>query len=80
MQDVAELLLKTLVGKPEAVSVSVSREQDGVRLLAHVDPADVARVIGRQGRTINAIRTVIRAAGIKEDLPVYFDLDEDERA
>lgn len=70
----AEILLEPLVDNPEAITVQRTDDPDAVRLGATVEPGDVGKVIGRQGRTINAIRQVLRAGSAKLDRPVYFDL------
>lgn len=71
---VAEIILKGIASYPDAVSIQRSDDPDAIRLSVQVDPEDVGKVIGRQGRTINAIRTVLRAAGAKERESIYFDL------
>lgn len=71
---VAETILKAVVSHPEALVINRSDDEDAIRLSVQVDPEDVGKVIGKQGRTINAIRTVLRAAGTKEREPIYLDL------
>jgi len=71
---VAEAILKGIATFPEAVQIKRSDDPDAIRLAVMLDPEDVGKVIGRQGRTINAIRTVLRAAGAKQREPIYFDL------
>ena len=74
MQAVAETILKALVSHPEALVITRSDEGDRTRILVQVDPSDVGKVIGKQGRTIQAIRTVLKAAAAKRQEQVTLDL------
>lgn len=74
MQAVAEVILSALVSNRDALVVTSSLEEDRVRITAQVDPSEVGKVIGKQGRTINAIRTVLRAAAALNQEQVTFDL------
>ncbi|MGZ5431652.1 MAG: KH domain-containing protein [Thermoanaerobaculia bacterium] len=65
MRELIEFLAKSLVDNPDEVSVhSHDRDQQTVFEL-EVAPADLGKVIGRQGRTARAMRTVLNAAGQK---------------
>lgn len=57
-----ELLVRSLVDRPEAVSVTAVEGEQSVVLEIRVDPDDVGKVIGRQGRIIHALRVVTKAA------------------
>lgn len=65
MKELLEEIAKALVDKPDEVEVTeVSGEQTTV-LELRVAPDDLGKVIGRQGRTARAIRTILGAAGMK---------------
>jgi predicted RNA-binding protein YlqC (UPF0109 family) len=75
MQDLLEYLTKALVDSPEDVSIESFEEDDGTLVLElHVAPDDVGKVIGRSGRTVNALRTVIRASAVKHGRRVLVDV------
>jgi uncharacterized protein len=75
MQDLLEYLTKALVDSPSAVSVESFEEDDGTLVLeVHVAPDDIGKVIGRSGRTVNALRTVIRASAVKQGRRVLVDV------
>ncbi|HEY8450165.1 MAG TPA: KH domain-containing protein [Bacillota bacterium] len=65
MRELVEYLTRSLVDRPEAVQVREVNGERSVILEIRVDPADVGKVIGKQGRIVRAIRTVARAAGAK---------------
>ncbi len=65
LQKVLTLLARSLVDEPDAVEVTGAEDGSRVDLKLRVAPGDVGRVIGRQGRTIKAIRTVVKAASVK---------------
>jgi len=68
-----EALARDLVDRPEAVAVR-SFEDDGVLVFElTVDPSELGRVIGRQGRTAQALRTLLEAAGARHGQ--YYDLE-----
>jgi len=68
-----EALARDLVDRPEAVAVS-SFEDDGVLVFElTVDPSELGRVIGRQGRPAQALRTLLEAAGARHGQ--YYDLE-----
>jgi predicted RNA-binding protein YlqC (UPF0109 family) len=56
-------LVTSLVDTPEAVAIETSETEESLTFEITLDPADVGKVIGRQGRIIKAIRTLARAAG-----------------
>lgn len=65
MKDLIEQMAKSLVDKPEAVEVA---EVDGERTTVYelrVDTSDLGKVIGKQGNTARAMRTILSAAGTK---------------
>jgi uncharacterized protein len=67
---VAELLewvARRLVDDPEAVRVETEEREDAVVFRLHVAPADVGKVIGRQGRMARALRSIVRAGGARAD-------------
>jgi uncharacterized protein len=75
MEDLLEYLTKALVDSPQDVSVESFEEDDGTLVLElHVAPDDVGKVIGRSGRTVNALRTVIRASAVKHGRRVLVDV------
>ncbi|NTU70359.1 MAG: KH domain-containing protein [Coriobacteriia bacterium] len=62
-EELVRYLVTSLVESPDAVSIAATEEEDSVTFEITLDPADVGKVIGRQGRIIKAIRTLARAAG-----------------
>ena len=65
MRDLVELVARALVDQPEQVSVSQIEAEQGTIIELSVAPDDVGKVIGRQGRTVKALRTLLGAAGMK---------------
>lgn len=78
MQAFLEYVVKGLVQKPEAVTVTpVDREGVTVYEL-RLDPQDVGKIIGRQGMTINAIRSLLLAGSAKKGLRCSVEIVEDK--
>jgi uncharacterized protein len=74
-RDLLEYLAKALVEKPDKVRVEEFEEDNGSLVLElAVDEDDYGHVIGRGGRTASAIRTVIKAAGARQDRRVLIDI------
>lgn len=74
MRDLVEFLVRALVEDPEAVEVEEFEEDGDLVLEVTVADDDLGRVIGRGGRIANAIRTVARAAGAREDRRIIVDI------
>ena len=60
-----ELIAKALVDKPEEVSVKAVEGEQVLVLELSVDPSDLGKVIGKKGRTVKSIRSLLGAAGMK---------------
>ena len=76
-RELLEALAKALVAKPERVSVDEFAEEDGTVVLElAVADEDYGKVIGRGGRTANALRTVVKAAAVRERKRVLVDIVE----
>jgi predicted RNA-binding protein YlqC (UPF0109 family) len=67
MRDLVEFLVRALVAEPDAVEVTELEEDDATVLEVRVADDDLGRVIGRDGRVANAIRTIAKAAATAED-------------
>jgi predicted RNA-binding protein YlqC (UPF0109 family) len=65
LQNLVLTLARSLVDDPESVEVSGTETDSRVDLELRVAPDDMGKIIGRQGRTIRAIRTVAKAASVK---------------
>ncbi len=65
MRELIEVVAKALVDFPEQVQVNVVEGQQTTVLELRVAPADLGKVIGKQGRTARAVRTILGAAGMK---------------
>ena len=75
MEDLLEYLARSVVDKPEQVTVEGFDEEDGTIVLElHVADDDAGKVIGRGGRTVAALRTVMKAAGTRDGHRVLVDV------
>lgn len=75
MEDLLEYLARALVDHPEQVKVEGFEEDDGTIVLElSVAEEDAGQVIGRGGRTVNALRSVMRAASVREGGRVLVDV------
>ena len=75
MRELLEYLARLLVVAPDEVVVEQFEEEDGTLVLElAVGPEDYGRIIGRGGRTANALRTVMKAAAVKEHRRVLVDI------
>jgi uncharacterized protein len=72
-EDVLEYVVRALVDDPDAVEVEVEDGRRGLSMRVSVAPGDMGRVIGRRGRNANAIRTLVRAAAVKDGVEVDVD-------
>ncbi|MGC8861955.1 MAG: KH domain-containing protein [Armatimonadota bacterium] len=71
MRSLIEILVRALVDDPESVVVNEVDEGGTLVYEVTVAPDDVGKVIGKQGRVANALRTVAKAAALKEHRNVY---------
>ena len=74
MKELVEVIAKALVDTPEEVVVSESLKGDDTLIELKVAPADMGKVIGKQGRIAKAIRSVVKAAASKEDKKVIVEI------
>jgi uncharacterized protein len=75
VKDLLEYLVRALVDEPDRVTVEQFEEDDGTVVLElAVADDDYGKVIGRGGRTANALRTVVKAAAVKENRRVLVDI------
>ena len=65
LEELMLILARSLVSEPHRVEVSATETDSRVDLELRVAPDDIGKIIGRQGRTIRAIRTVAKAASVK---------------
>jgi predicted RNA-binding protein YlqC (UPF0109 family) len=65
ISDLVAAIACELVDKPEEVSVSSTSDEAGTLLQLRVDPSDVGKVIGKQGRTARSLRTILGAISVK---------------
>ena len=77
MKEAVEKIVKALVGEPDNVDVAESGERGNVRIQVRVGENDMGRLIGREGRTIKAIRCILFYAGQKQGKRFQLDLVED---
>jgi predicted RNA-binding protein YlqC (UPF0109 family) len=75
-KELVEYLVNALVEHPEQVSVEVNEEPAGMTLHLHVAPGDLGRVIGKQGRTARAIRTLLHAMAARVQRRVTLQIVE----
>ena len=73
---VLDHLVSSLVDDPDAVQILAIQQRDRVRLEVRVGPDDMGRVIGKRGRVANAIRTVVRAAAVRDDVDVDIEFED----
>lgn len=78
MKEFLEYVAKSLVDKPDAVQVEVEEEDDEVSMVLTVDQEDMGRVIGRDGRIANAIRSLLRVMGTRDGRHVELEIVTDE--
>ena len=75
--DLVAYLVRLLVDEPEAVRVEELDGEDGtLRLRLHVAEGDRGKVIGRGGRMVQALRTLVRSAGARDDRRVLLEIAE----
>lgn len=71
-----EYIVKSLVDNQDAVKVERTVDEMGVLLALKLDPADMGKIIGRAGTTAKAIRTILRAVGMKNHARINLKIEE----
>lgn len=77
-QELLEYVVKTLVDHPEDVQVERKVDEMGVLLTLKVNAQDMGQIVGRQGSTARAIRTLVRILGLKAHARVNLKIEEPE--
>jgi predicted RNA-binding protein YlqC (UPF0109 family) len=75
VKELLEYLARSLVDNPDGVRVEVEEDDDEVALILTVDEADMGRVIGRDGRIANAIRSLLRVMATRDGRHVELEIE-----
>jgi len=76
VKELVGILAKALVDHSDQVLVVQSETDKSVHLQLKVAPEDMGKVIGKQGKIANAIRTLVKAAAVKDGRRVHMDIDQ----
>jgi len=79
MRELVEYIVKSLVDKPEAVSVNETQGETVTIIEIRTAPEDSGKVIGREGRIANAIRTIVKAASAKQNKKISVEILTEEK-
>ena len=74
MKELIEYIAKSIVNKPEAVVVTEEQSSERLILKLQVDPEDTGRVIGKQGRVAQAMRTLLRVMAVREGIRANLEI------
>ena len=74
MKELVEVIAKSLVDDPDAVVVTEKENEKEIVVELSVAPADMGKVLGKQGRIAKAIRSVVKAAASKDDKKVVLEI------
>ncbi|MDA1334955.1 MAG: KH domain-containing protein [bacterium] len=77
-QQFLEFVVKSLVDNPDDVKIARKVDEMGVLLTLHVHPENMGQVIGRNGNTAKALRTLLRVVGMKHNARVTLKIEEPE--
>lgn len=77
MRDAIETIVKSLVDDKDAVNIGEVEQRNGATLIeVRVSPQDIGKIIGKQGRTIRALRSLVRIAGTKHNRRYLLEIVE----
>lgn len=71
-----DFVIKALVENPQDVKINRTVDEMGVLMTLDVNPADMGKIIGREGNTAKAIRTLLRVVGMKNNARVNLKINE----
>lgn len=74
MKELVEYIVKSIVTDPDKVSITEEDSEEGLLVKLEVAPEDKGRVIGKQGRVAEAIRTLLRVRAAKEETRVRLQI------
>ena len=74
MQELVKFVAMALVEHPDQVSVSVNETEASTVIELRVAPDDMGKVIGKQGRIAKSIRTLVKAATVKDEKPTFVEI------
>ena len=74
MDELVLFIARSLVDKPDEVKVEMHEDDDAFVIELSVDPSDVGKVIGKQGRIAKAIRTIVKAASVDAEKTYVVDI------
>ena len=74
MQELVRYIAASLVDSPDAIDVREIENEDNIVIELRVDPEDMGKVIGKQGRIAKAVRTIVKAASAKSSKPVFVEI------
>jgi len=77
-QEFLEFVIKSIVDNPNDVKVTRTVDEMGVLLNLKVNPEDMGKIIGREGSTAKAIRTILRVIGTKNNARINLKIEEPE--
>ena len=75
MKELVETIAKALVDAPDQVKVTEEVNEKGTLITLSVAKEDIGKVIGKQGRVANAIRSVVKAVGVRKGVHVIVDIE-----
>ena len=75
MKEALMYIIGSLVENPQAVKIGVAEDGDIVRFKLELAPSDRGKVIGKEGRVVKAIRTVLQTVAARQNKKVYLDID-----
>lgn len=78
--DFLEYVVKALVDHPEDVKIERKIDEMGVLLLLKINPEDMGQIIGKEGSTIKAIRTLIRIIGLRNHSRISLMIEEPQNS
>ncbi len=74
MKELLDYIVKSLVSKPDAVAITQEADGESITFSLRVAPEDMGRIIGRHGRIAKEIRTLMKAAGNRENKHINVDI------
>ncbi len=76
MQELVKYIVENLVDDPTKVEVTTEKDKETVVININAEKEEIGKIIGKQGRIAKAIRTVVKAGGIKENVKYSVEINE----